>query len=151
MVYKWKYGVSGISAQSVGEYLESVEKRDGKISQKTIVGEARPEGSLLHAAFEWDDNAAAELYREYQAGQIIRSLVVVQAGRNDSTITTRAIVSVTRDSKPEYISVARAMEDEGTREQLLENALAELNSFKAKYRGLSELAGIFKEIDKLAG
>ena len=149
MGYKWKYGVTGISAQSAGEYFESVEKRDGKIDQKTVVDEARPKGALLHPAFEWDDTTAAELYREYQAGQIIRSLVVVQDGKDESKIATRAIVSVVRDDRPAYISVSRAMEDEGTREQLLESALAELHSFEAKYKGLSELAKLFFEIDKI--
>ena len=42
----------GVSAQIAGEELERIEARDGEITPRAVVDEARPEDSKLHNAFE---------------------------------------------------------------------------------------------------
>lgn len=152
--YKWKYGISGVSAQRAGEYFESLEKRDGEVKPKTIVKEAKSADSLLHPAFEWNDTEAAEKYREQQAKQIIRDIVVVQESVNENPIITRAIVNVSVENSPitengKYCLVSTAMSNPETREIVLRRALKELMAFKEKYSEISELAGLFSEIDKI--
>ena len=43
-----------------------------------------------------------------------------------------------------------AMSNEELRKALLENALEELEAFKAKYRSLSELAAVFEAMDNIS-
>lgn len=154
MVYKWKYGISGVSAQDTGEYFECLEKREGEIKPKTIVEEARPDDALLHSAFEWDDSEAAEKYREQQAKQIIRNVVVVQKKEGESLSVFRAIVNVSPkdNNHPQtgkYVSITTAEKSEEMRSIVLRNAISDLRAFKAKYQGISELIGVFSEIEKL--
>lgn len=155
MVYQWKYGISGVSAQKAGEYFKSLESRDGEIKPFTIVDEAKPTDALLHPAFEWDDTSAAEKYRENQAKSIIRNIVVVQEKPASSPVITRAIVNVApcEEEHPNesghYVTVETAMRDSDMKSTLFQHALAELNMFKAKYREMSEFSKLFKEIDRL--
>lgn len=156
MNYQWKYRIAGISAQKAGEYLESLEKRDGEVKPKTIVEDARPIDALLHPAFEWDDTEAAEKYREHQAKQIIRNVVIVQESNEGVPTTYRAIVNVSpKDNNHpmagKYVSIRTAEKSEEMRSTILQNAISDLNAFKTKYQGISELIGVFSEIDKLAG
>ena len=43
------------------------------------------------------------------------------------------------------------MQDKDEYRKMLDRALAELNSFRAKYKTLVELDGVFDAIDKVAG
>ena len=74
--YKWRIPVFNADADTVGEIFESIEERDGVLSPSAVVDEARPEVSPIHACFEWDDEKAAEKYRETQASSMIRCLIV---------------------------------------------------------------------------
>lgn len=70
MVYKkysYKHGKTGASAQTVGETLERIEKRDGAVTKEAFLEESRPEDSPTHAMFEWNDGIAAEKYRLEQS------------------------------------------------------------------------------------
>ena len=161
MVYKWKYGIPGVQAQDAGEYFEHLERREGEIKPKTVVDDARPQSALLHPAFEWNDTEAAERYREYQAKQVIRNIVVVQErDDDDGPITTRAVVNVSsktyhsplgKQQTAKYVSIKRALSEPDMKQTLFENALAELKAFQAKYKGISQFAELFAEIDRLTG
>lgn len=146
-VYRWKSGArSPVSAQVAGEVCASLEEA-GNLTPQALVEASRPEDAPLHAAFEWDDATAAELYRETQAGYIIRSVEVVVHG---SAEPVRAFVSVTtsKGATP-YASVERVMVRADSRALLLERARAELETFRRKYRQLSELAEVFAAIDAM--
>ena len=146
-VYRWKSGArSPVSAQVAGEVCASLEEA-GNLTPQALVEASRPEDAPLHAAFEWDDATAAELYRETQAGYIIRSVEVVVQG---SAEPVRAFVSVTTGkSATPYASVERVMVRADSRALLLERARAELETFRRKYRQLSELAEVFAAIDAM--
>ena len=68
MTYKWKLpGIIPVEAQEAGEELDRIYKKYGELQPSTIVDESRDSSAPLHKCFEWDDQTAAEKYRETQA------------------------------------------------------------------------------------
>ena len=145
MVYTWKEGARcSIRAQIAGEVCEELEKK-GELTAKNLVEVSRPEDAPLHNAFNWNDEEAAELYREEQGRRIIRCLVVVP---ENNTVTTRAYFNIVTQ-EPEYHSINAILESRDKYEVLMETALKELASFKKKYAILKKLQPVFDAIDEI--
>ena len=146
MVYQFKLpGLYPVSAQTAGEELHRIYTDKGQLKPADIVDESRPEEAPLHSCFEWDDETAAEKYREVQAGQIIRSVVVVQEEKQRPQVEVRAFVSVQKTYRPIEVVV-------NSEEQMLElfnSALSELKAFERKYANLKQFPALFDEIHKL--
>lgn len=151
MIYKWKNHGFPVKAQEAGEELERIEQSKGGIKPKYVIDEARPEGAILHNCFNWNDVEAAELYREVQARELIRNIVVVKVAEAEQEITpTRAFVSVqNEDESPQYISIRKAMTEVDYQEQILQKAFKELEAFKQKYSGLVQLKKVFDSISEV--
>jgi hypothetical protein len=150
MIYEWKRNMP-VKAQTAGEHLEKLERKHGQLSPKLIVEDSRPEGATLHKCFEWNDDIAAEKYRENQARFILQNLVTVsvkQMTQNEQS-EVRAFVNVTKAEERAYVSINAVMNDTDMRSELLRTALAELAAFKKKYQQLKELAEVFKVVDRL--
>ena len=133
-----------VDAQTASEELERIYKRDGIITPEKVLEDNTEVGTPLHDCFEWDDTVAAYKYRVKQAKEIIQTIVTV----SDSAPTlppVRAFVSVSRDFHP----IKTVLDDKEMKESLLSCAVSELKAFERKYSTLSELAGVFKEIDTL--
>ena len=147
-VYRWKTGArASVSAQVAGEVCAELESR-GNLTPSALVDASRPEDAPLHGAFEWDDVIAAKRYRETQASYIIRSVEVVM---QDGGGPVRAFVSLSTDSKHrEYSSIDVVLSNADKRKAMLEQALADLDAFKRKYEQLTELAGVFAELEKIS-
>lgn len=148
-VYQWKPGSHvKLNAQKVGETFEKLES-NGTLTPSAVVDASRRKNAPLHDFFEWDDEIAAEKYRETQASYLIRSIEIISHG---TPTPVRAFVSVTREELPKqsYMSVERALSIEDTRESVLETALAELRAFERKYAGLKELANVIAAIRQVA-
>lgn len=146
MVYQFKLpGLYPVSAQTAGEELHRIYTDKGQLKPADVVDESRPEEAPLHSCFEWDDETAAEKYREVQAGQIIRSVVVVQEEKQRPQVEVRAFVSVQKTYRPIEVVV-------NSEEQMLElfnSALSELKAFERKYANLKQFSALFDEIHKL--
>ena len=118
---------------------------------------AEPKSSPLHSRFEWDNSKAGHQYRIWQARQLIRVSVEVRLGMDEPT---SVFVSLTQDRLPAsrglddfgggYRIMADVMSDKPMREQLLVDALAELETFRDKYKTLKELAVVFSAIKKVS-
>lgn len=130
-------------AQVAGEICSQLEMNGG-LTPKRLLDASRAEDAPLHGSFEWDDGAAAEKYREQQAGQIIRCLVVVDEGHENSA-PVRAFFAVTEAR--EYTSTNIILRNQSLTQELLERAYRELRAYREKYRALKELAGLFAVID----
>lgn len=139
MVYTWKVpGVIPVDAQTAGDELDRIYKRDGSVSPQAVVDDNRPEGAPLHGCFEWDDAKAAEKYRCNQASHIIRNVsVTVQNVFEDSTESrpVRAFVSTEKPACYEPIIVA--VSDEHKYVALLAQAKRDMENFIQKYDILS--------------
>ena len=146
MIYKFKSGTRlKVSAQAAGELCAKLESQ-GKLTPHEVVEASRPDDAPLHAAFEWNDNIAAEKYRETQAGYIIRSIEVVIEEASEPTRAFQSIVIT--EGEREYREITRILSIQSDREQLLAAARHELAAFKRKYKVLEELAEVFAAIDR---
>ena len=150
--YKYVGRSWGVPAQKAGERLKEIEERDGSVTPQAVVEDARPEDSVLHSAFEWNDEKAADAYRIHQAGQLIRCIVVVPE-KKEVKEPVRLFINTnpTDDGQKRvgtYVNVRSAMENPVSRSVILSNAKHEMLLFKKKYSQLKELSLVFTAIDK---
>lgn len=144
MVYSFKTGAHiRADAQAAGEMCERLAE-EGRLTAKNLVEENRPENAPLHGAFEWDNDEAAERWREHQARHIIGCLIV----KAEKKEPVRAFFTIER-SDPNYNHIESILESRDATESLLRTALAELEAFKRKYSVLTELAAVFQAIDNI--
>lgn len=101
----------GVPASVAGAELDRLRAEGGgKLTSSAVVDAARPDDAPLHPAFEWDDAAAAERYRQHQASTLIRAVVVQ---RDAATPEHRAYV-LTRpadEPKPVYVRAEDVAQD----------------------------------------
>ena len=122
----------------------------GELKPEDVVAEARIETSPLHDIFEWDDTEAAHQYRIWQARQLIR-VTVTYLPNGEGKTPMRVFVSLTPDRSREgggYRATADVLSNARMRAQLLGDALAEIDRFKAKYSALNELAEVFAALSR---
>lgn len=150
--YKWKAGAHlKINAKLAGSELERIRtKHNGRLTPNDVLEEAKARNSPLHKAFEWDDTEAAHKFRIQQASYLIRSIEVVVVPQKGKTTGTnvRAFVNVKRDRDRSYTSIGHAMSDKQLREQVVAQALKELQDWRTRYEKLSEFSKIFSVIDR---
>lgn len=148
--YAWRPGSRvSIDADKAGRELARIEKSEGELTPTVVLDRARSANSSLHGHFEWDDSVAAEQHRLSQAGELIRSIVIDVTHSNvEPQKTTRAYVSVQRESGRSYVATQTAMSDIDLRRQVLERAWSELEMFRRKYGDMQELAKVFEAMDR---
>lgn len=142
MVYKFKDG-SQIKAnpQIAGEMCERL-AAEGRLTAKDLVEENRPDDAPLHSSFLWNNDEAADKWREHQARHIIGSLII----QTEKKEPVRAFFNIVRQ-EPQYTHIESILQRKDDTERLLKTALAELTAFKRKYEVLEELAEVFAAID----
>ena len=123
---------------------------DGKLQPRDIVREASSPLAALHSEFEWDDAVAADKQRTAHASYLVRSIeylsptsTPVRAYESYDLVRTGPTTTAKVYTRTEDI-----LADPMARENLLARALKELESFKRRYAGLTELAHIFNAIKK---
>lgn len=142
----WKSGCRiSADAQKVADEILAIGK---SATTAQILDKARDEKTELHKCFDWDDAEAAEKWRLQQARHIVCNLVI-----KEKTDVPKPEVRVffKTDDESGYKPTVLIMQDKDEYQKLLARALAELNSFRAKYKSLTELDGVFDAIDQLAG
>lgn len=136
---KWK--VDGLFKADANECYKEISSLE-QITPKTILDFAKDEKSELHKCFEWNDGIAAEKYRTIQAGNVIRMLYIVP--KNADAPPVRVL---SRTSDTVYQPTRTFVKNQNEYEDLLKRALSELESFRLKYKTLSELEQVFEQID----
>ena len=153
MLYRWKQGAEGripVDAQTAGERLEFIRAtKGGLLTAEDVVEDARPDGSPLHPAFEWDGAKAAEAWRIHQARDLIRSVIITLApDESERPREVRAFVVVKQEQRQAYTATVVALADDAMRQQVVARALAEAQQWKRRYQELQELAEVFEAIDR---
>lgn len=142
----WKSGCRiSADAQKVADEILAIGK---SATTAQILDKARDEKTELHKCFDWDDAEAAEKWRMQQARHIVCNLVIKE--KTDAPKPEVRVFFKT-DNESGYKPTVLIMQDKDEYQKLLARALAELNSFRAKYKSLTELDGVFDAIDQLAG
>lgn len=77
MIFQWKNGYysGGVDANIVGNVCERISKNGGLTASK-LVDYSRPETAETHCLFDWNDEYAAEKWREYTARNVINHLTI---------------------------------------------------------------------------
>lgn len=128
----------------IAELKQLAVECDGILTAEAVVEAAKDEASALHSQFEWDDSAAAENYRLWQARRLL-NVVVEYIGPVDSPLKTRVFVSLTTDRNQKnggYRQTVAVLSDRDQRRQLLADALDEMERFQRKYETLQELSEV---------
>lgn len=144
IVATWRSGIQlfKADAQKVAEEIEEI---GAEVTPAQILEKARDGKTELHKCFEWDDTAAAEKFRLYQARQVVCHLVIkeVEGKREQQPIRVFHKTERSGGYKPFSVIVKNPTEYE----MLLARAREELHAFKVKYHALSELEEILALID----
>jgi hypothetical protein len=152
MVYKFRtgHGVKGVSAQDVGECLETLKARGETWTPADVVEEARPETAPLHPAFEWDDSIAAEKYREDQARHVITSVQLVENEGTPEEKRSLACLSIADPFDPlgpQYTFTRDALAKVDLRARIIARERALLDAWTARNRHIEELAAEVEAIE----
>lgn len=156
MVYEWRGHSYNVPAQTVGEKLETIEKKYGEVTNQNFLDESRAEDSETHSLFEWDDAIAGERWRLSQARTILSCVHIVV--RRESTDKEQAIGTVRAyvnkemdDGRPGgYVSFHKAFEKTSDYQEIvIRNATRELKEFANRNRKYEEFSGVIREIDAL--
>jgi len=145
-----------IRAESIRASLAAIaEANGGYLNPAHVVEAARDSSHVLHAEFDWNDEYAAEKYRIAQAGALIRRVkfTVVRPPEDKKEIrieTVRIYQSrkSARGSNGGYESVVEIMSDAEKRDELLNQVLFELNSYRKRYAELAALSEVWAAIDE---
>ena len=118
-----------------------------EVTPENVLNKARDEGTELHKCFEWDNSVAGEKYRLIQARDIIRHFVIVTPDEpeDEEPIKVRSYQITTTRNVYEPTRVFLQKPDEYS--ALLKRAKDELESFKRRYKMLTELEEVFEAID----
>ena len=131
--------------------LERGKKRALKTSE--VVEAARRPKSPLHDAIFGDSNAeAADKWRLNCARNVINAIRVEWQMSKSETIKTHLWWHF--DNEPssaraegEYRNMEYVLQDPDSRATMLENAMEEMLAFRKRWEVLTELSGVFREID----
>jgi hypothetical protein len=128
--------------------LDRIARENGGILLPTkVVEAARPNSSVLHCKFEWNNTKAAAKYRIWQARQLI-SVTVNIVGESESNEQVWVSLKADRERDGGYRSLVAVMSDADLRAQLLRDAYADMEVFENKYKHLQELADVFSAITR---
>ena len=148
-LYKGKEPLTDVEAQIVGEELE----RLGNFSPHDVVRVAENPKSVLHKYFEWDEEKAAYRYRLTQARQLVervKIVVMIDGNKHQTRAFHSVTVKVDTDSRePRYVPLRTIRKSALLRDQVLKQALKELDSWSTRYRQYETVLGngLFEEID----
>lgn len=136
----------------VSRELSAIAARRECIKPQFVVDAARPVDSPLHPFFTWDDARAGDLWREREARELIRSVRIVRDGKEEPielrkyiNVSARAGESRFRGSA--YLDADEIRKDDEYRMQAINDALAELKIWRAKYDDFKEFFSVYLEID----
>lgn len=159
MIYKAAQGsrLNDEQARRYGEcILGIIESRGGNVTSQDVLAHAKKSASPLHDFFEWDDGIAAEAWRLEQARYIMRSVhVVIKINEHEEETRLLWNVRETPDDendKPErvFVSIERILSETEIRAQVIEEALRQLTSWKARYKQYQEFRIVVRAIEALA-
>jgi len=122
---------------------------DGLVKPKDVVESARPEDSPLHGYFTWENNDAADRWREAEARELIRSVLVTVHTPKPELIRAFVSLPVDRDTGAGYRLITEVMDNSFLRRQLKEDILNHIRQWENKARLIGLLID-FKETKKVA-
>jgi hypothetical protein len=125
--------ISDEAAQALGSRFMALSE-SGAVSAARVVDDARPETSPTHPYFEWNDQAAAERWRESQATFYLENIVIIP---DEALEPIDASDIEACDDADSYTLPSRDIPREG--EEVVNRARRELESWQQRYGQIYEL------------
>ena len=119
----------------------------GLLMPEHVVAAAKPKSSPLHNRFEWNNTKAAKQHRLWQARQLISVCVQILPGVSEPVAVYQSL-STDRAKGGGYRTTVALCSHAEMREQMLHDALHDLNTFQRKYAHLRQLSDVFSVIRK---
>lgn len=138
-------------AEIIGAELERL---GTACTAEQIVGEAKRRASPLHPYFDWNDTEAAHKYRMEQARYYVRHIevvIVTQAGETSTRGWHHVAIEheLADDDGTAYVSTMTIRKDKYLGEQVIAQALRELEGWRRRYAEYGEVFGeVFTAIPK---
>ena len=159
--FEYKYRVNGIikaPAEVTGKVCKDLIDEDGSVTPERLVEVSKPLDAPLHNEFEWDNTVAAQKYREEQARQIIKNVVIIEVSEETEdpkqvkcwVNSDRAFVA-TDERLHRYVTIDAALNTDTWKNNLLKAARRDMTSFITKYRRLNELSKIIDDMNNFLG
>lgn len=146
--------------EKIGRELNRLAEKHGlkydALTTRTIVEGARSARDYpnLHAAFEWDDEVAAEKYRLRQASDLCRSLGYQIIDSGEHVVCIGRVSTVNEEGERQFVPTPIAARNEDLRKQILEDCVRGIESWRARYEQLRQadkrpdVRAAFKSIDR---
>ncbi len=143
----------GVKVEDALAALETIRERDGcELTPESVVDSARAKHSVLHPIFEWDDTEASRRFRLDQARLLLRSYTIVYETKRDTVIEVRGFQQVTNQRHEHvYVPTLDALRVPEYRDQILEAARRELETWTRKYEDYHALAAVVAGVKRLLG
>lgn len=141
-VAAWKPGMESLHHADANLVAQEIISIGETATPAQIVDKAKNENTELHKCFDWNDTTAAEKYRLFQARQVVCHLVIQRPESENDKPPVRYLHIVDTDNGRAYKATELIMQVKSEYDRLLEQAYAELKTFKTKYHTLSELEEI---------
>jgi len=120
----------------------------GLLRPEDVVKAARVKTSPLHRHFEWNNTRAAAAHRLWQARQLISVCVQILPGVTEP-VSVFTSLSTDRGRGGGYRTTVAVCSNAELREQMLQDALHDLNTFQSRYAHLRQLSEVFAAIRKV--
>jgi hypothetical protein len=150
---KAKYSVK--DSKIIARELKAIQKEQSVITPKAVVIAAENPKSPLNKYFEWNDSAAAERYREWQARQLIASVFIVDSD-NENSQPVRAFVAIQPEDDNDdfiadrgYVSTPSIAGKQNYESQVLEYAKQQLKGWRKRFGNFQEFFEVVEAIDSL--
>lgn len=137
--------------ETIGELKKLCKKHNGILKPEIVVDAARSITSPLHKYFTWSDIEAAENYRLWEARKLLRVTVIFLPNENGEYIRVRAFQSLTTDREKEgggYRTTVSVLSNNQQRQQMIDDALNEMQCFQQKYKNIVELNDVFEAMNQ---
>ena len=148
--YKYRAGYRPAlkNPQVVGDKLQELRDQNNGLTASIIIEDAKKKKSVLHGAFEWDDSKAAHHWRLHSASHLMRSVEIVSTSAKGDTRSLPAFVFVETEEGPRYESLARVLDDDEMRIQVINRALKEFEQWQQRYKDYNEFLSVFESFGK---
>jgi glutamate synthase domain-containing protein 2 len=134
--------------QAVGDKLQELRDKNEGLTASIVIEDAKNKDSVLHGAFEWNDSKAAHEWRLHSARHLMRAVVTKELDSSGEIRYQPAFVFVKTEEGPRYESLARVLDDDEMRLQVINRALKEFEQWQKRYKEYEEFLSVFESFDK---
>ena len=134
--------------QAVGDKLQELRDKHKGLTASIVIEDAKNKKSVLHGAFEWNDSKAAHEWRLHSARHLMRAVVTKELDSSGEIRYQPAFVFVKTEEGPRYESLARVLDDDEMRLQVINRALKEFEQWQKRYKEYEEFLSVFESFDK---